>query len=110
MNSNLIYVLVGAVLGVVAVLGYAYLTRDPVAAHYNGMAVRVQQICEAEGTAEDCTAMAQCYLAGIEGVFPRDLVARILEGEDPSQVVPATVQAEVDALQADCALDPADDS
>lgn len=108
MNSNLIYVLVGAVLGVVAVLGYAYLTRDPVAGHYNGMALLVQQSCEAEGTAGDCTAMAQCYRAGIEGVFPRDLVERLLDGEDPSQVVPATVQAEVDALESDCALDPAE--
>lgn len=108
MNSNLIYVIVGAILGVVAVLGYAYLTRDPVAAHYNGMAVLVQQTCEAEGTEDDCGALAQCYRAGIEGVFPRELVDRILAGEEPSEVVSASVQAEMDALEADCALDPED--
>jgi len=105
MNSNLIYVIVGGILGVVAVLGYAYLTRDPVAAHYNGMAVLAQQSCEAEGTADACGALAQCYRAGIEGVFPRDLVDRILAGEAPSEVVSASVRAEMDALEADCALE-----
>lgn len=91
-----------AVAVVVVITGISVLSRDEAQRRYDAMAVGIEDHCRLYTSGSRCRDFSDCYRAGIEEAFPRDVLVAVIENKIGPDQVPDSVEQAVRQLERDC--------